>query len=74
MRANDIAGVTLAFTDRPASIETAQTGALPDAGAIVAAIRGRRSLDERRRGGAASGHASNDGSFALTNVPAGESA
>ena len=76
MRANDITGVTLAFTDRPASSEgTAQTGALPDATAIVAAYP----VDEEawtNAGGAARRikvtRVSNDGSFALKNVPAGE--
>lgn len=76
MRANDITGVTLAFTDRPSSIEgTAQTGALPDATAIVAAYP----VDEEAwtNAGAAARRikvtrVSNDGSFALKNVPAGE--
>jgi protocatechuate 3,4-dioxygenase beta subunit len=76
MRANDITGVVLTFTDRPASIEgTVQTGTMPDGAAIVAAYP----VDEEAwtNAGAAArrikvARVSADGTFAIANVPAGE--
>jgi hypothetical protein len=76
MNANDVEGVVLAFTDRPASIAgTVQAGMQPDGEAIVAAYP----VDEEAwsYAGAAArrikvARASSDGSFTLSNVPAGE--
>jgi hypothetical protein len=72
----DVSGVVLAFTDRPASIEgSVQSGMHPDPDAVIAAYP----VDESAwtDAGAAArrikvAHASRDGSFTLTNVPAGE--
>jgi hypothetical protein len=72
----DVSGVVLSFTDRPASIEgRVQTGVQPDADAVVAAYP----VDEAAWTDAGAAvrrikvaHAARDGSFTLTNVPAGE--
>ena len=72
----DVAGVVLSFTDRPASIEgSVQSGIRLDPDAVVAAYP----VDETAwtDAGAAArrikvAHAGRDGSFTLTNVPAGE--
>jgi Carboxypeptidase regulatory-like domain len=76
MSANDVDGVVLAFTDRPASIAGAvQAGTQPDPDAIVAAYP----VDEDAwtNAGAAARRikvtrASSDGTFTIANVPAGE--